>query len=59
LHLGFQGNYLHAFLKGYTKDNGTVVEKETFAEEDYKNLSRWDYSFGVFYTLKPKTNRYK
>lgn len=57
LHIGIQGNYLHAFLKGYTKDNGTVEEKETFNEEDYKNLSRLDFSFGVFYSLQRKNEK--
>lgn len=51
LHIGIQANYLRAFLKGYTKDNGTTVEKEKFDEENYQNLSRFDFSFGVFYTL--------
>jgi hypothetical protein len=54
LHLGLQGNYLHAFLKGYTKDNGTEVEEESFEKEDYKNLSRWDLSFGIYYVIRRK-----
>jgi len=58
LHIGIQGNYLRAFLKGYTKDNGTTQEEETFDEENYQNLSRFDFSFGVFYSLQCRKNRH-
>jgi len=58
LHLGFQTGYVRAFLKGYTKDNGTTVEKESFDEQDYQNLSRFDFSIGVYYTFRHKLNRH-
>jgi hypothetical protein len=57
LQIGLQGNYLRALLKGYTKDDGTTQEKETFDKEEYQNLSRLDFSFGVFYTLQGRKNR--
>ncbi len=57
LSVGLQGNYLHAFLKGYTKDNGTTKEKESFAKEDYHNLSRLDFSAGIFYTIQFQKKR--
>ena len=55
--IGLQGNYLRAFLKEYTKDDGTTTEKETFAKENYHSLSRFDFSFGIFFTLLPRKNR--
>lgn len=54
LNIGLQVNYLHALLKGYTKDNGTTQEEEVFDRENYRNLSRCDFSFGVYYTIKCK-----
>ncbi|MFZ4546399.1 MAG: hypothetical protein ACOYN4_03135 [Bacteroidales bacterium] len=48
IHLGLHGTYIRAFLKEYTKENGSQVKLE---EQDYQNLSRIDLSFGVFYTF--------
>jgi hypothetical protein len=52
LSLGFQGNYIRAFLKEFTQDNGSSEEVIELEEKDYQNISRIDFSFGIFYTLK-------
>ncbi len=52
LSLGFQGNYLRAFLKEFTQDNGSSEEVIQLEEKDYQNISRIDFSFGIFYTFK-------
>jgi len=49
LHLGIQCSYTRAFLKKFTEDNGTTTKEIELAEKDYQNLSRMDYSFGVYY----------
>ena len=52
LSLGFQGNYIRAFLKEFTQDNGGSEEVIELDEKDYQNISRIDFSFGIFYTFK-------
>ena len=52
LSLGFQGNYIRAFLKEFTQDNGNSEEVIELEEKDYQNISRIDFSFGLFYTFK-------
>jgi hypothetical protein len=52
LSLGFQGNYIRAFLKEFTQDNGNSEEVIELEEKDYQNISRIDFSFGIFYTFK-------
>jgi opacity protein-like surface antigen len=52
LSLEFQGNYIRAFLKEFTQDNGSSVEVIELEEKDYQNISRIDFSFGIFYTFK-------
>jgi len=54
LNFAFQTNYIHAFLKEFTQDNGTTEELITLKEEDYQNISRFDFSFGLFYTFRRK-----
>ena len=56
LSLGFKGNYIRAFLKEFTQDNGTSEEVVELEEKDYQNISRIDFSFGIFYTFN-KTGR--
>ena len=48
LHIGLNGSYIRAFLKEYTKENGSVVKLE---KQDYQNISRMDLSFGIFYSF--------
>ena len=52
LSLEFQGNYIRAFLKKFTQDNGSSQEVIELEEKDYQNISRIDFSFGIFYTFK-------
>jgi len=52
LSLGFQTNYIRAFLKQFTQDNGTSQEVIELDEKDYQNISRLDFSFAIFYTFK-------
>jgi hypothetical protein len=54
LSLGLQTSYIHAFLKKFTKDDGTSQEVVNLDEKDYQNISRFDFSFGIFYTFKRK-----
>jgi len=55
IHIGLQGSYIRAFLKEYTEENGTEVKLE---KQDYQNLSRIDFSFGLCYSFyKRKDNK--
>jgi hypothetical protein len=54
LNIGIQTSYIHAFLKEFTSDNGTTQEVIKLEEENYQNISRFDFSLGVFYTLRWK-----
>jgi hypothetical protein len=48
LHIALQSSYIRAFLKEYTQENGSVV---TLEKQDYQNLSRIDFSFGIYYSF--------
>lgn len=52
LNLALEGHYIHAFLKEFTRDDGTTEELIKLEKEDYQNISRLDFSFGLFYTLR-------
>lgn len=54
LGINLQGNYIHAFLKEFTQDDGTGQQVVTLDKANYQNISRFDFSFGVFYTLRRK-----
>lgn len=54
LQVGLQGNYIHAFLKEFTQDDGTTQQLITLEKENYQNISRIDFSFGLFYTFRRK-----
>ncbi len=54
VNVAVQGSYIHAFLKEFTQDNGTTEEVVTLDEKDYQNISRIDFSFGIFYTFRRK-----
>lgn len=54
LSFGLQTSYIHAFLKEFTQDNGTSQQVVRLEKENYQNISRLDFSFGIFYTLKRK-----
>jgi hypothetical protein len=54
LSVGLQGSYIHAFLKEFTKDDGTTQEVITLEKAEYQNISRFDFSFGIFYTFRKK-----
>ena len=47
-----QGNYIRAFLKEFTQDNGSSKEVIKLEKKDYQNISRIDLSFGLSYTFK-------
>lgn len=51
LNLEIQGSYIRAFLSQYTQDNGITKDIVKFGKGDYLNISRRDFSFGVFYTF--------
>lgn len=57
LNIAFQTNYVHAFLKEITQDNGTTQEVVKFEKKDYQNISRLDFSFGIFFTISPKSKK--
>jgi hypothetical protein len=48
IHIALQSSYIRAFLKEYTQENGSVV---TLEKQDYQNLSRIDFSFGLYYSF--------
>lgn len=54
LNLGVQTSYIHAFLKKITQDDGTTEEVILLDKKDYQNISRFDFSFGIFYTFRSK-----
>jgi hypothetical protein len=54
LHIALQCGYIHAFLKEFTQDNGTTRQTITLDKQNYQNISRLDYSFGLFYTFRRK-----
>ncbi len=54
LSIGLQGSYIHAFLKEFTQDNGSTQEVVTLDKSEYQNISRFDFSFGIFYTFLKK-----
>ncbi len=54
LNIGVQTNYIHAFLKEYTQDNGASEEVVILDEKDYQNISRLDFSVGIYYTFRWK-----
>ena len=49
LNIGVQCSYIHAFLKKFTQDDGTTQQVIELEKKDYQNISRMDYSFGVYY----------
>ncbi len=54
LSIGVEGNYTHAFLKKFTQDDGTSQQVIKLEKKDYQNISRLDFSFGIFYTFRRK-----
>jgi len=54
INISVQTNYIHAFLKEFTQDNGTNEEVIVLEEKDYQNISRVDFSFGIYYTFRRK-----
>lgn len=54
LHAALQCGYIHAFLKEFTQDNGTSQQTIKLDKQNYQNISRLDYSFGLFYTFRRK-----
>ena len=54
LGIDLQGNYIHAFLKEFTQDDGTGQQVIKLDKANYQNISRFDFSFGVFYTFRRK-----
>jgi hypothetical protein len=54
LSIGLQGSYIRAFLKEFTQDDGTTQQVIKLEKENYQNISRIDYSFGIFYTFRRK-----
>jgi hypothetical protein len=54
LSIGFQASYIRAFLKEFTQDDGNTQQVIKLDEENYQNISRMDYSFGIFYTFRRK-----
>jgi hypothetical protein len=54
LHVALQCGYIHAFLKEFTQDNGTTQQTIKLDKQNYQNISRLDYSFGLFYTFRRK-----
>lgn len=54
LTLGVQTSYIQAILKEFIQDSGGTQQQVTLKEEDYQNISRLDFSFGIFYTLHQK-----
>ncbi len=54
LSIGIKGSYMEAFLKEFTKNDGITKEVIKLEKADYQNLSRIDFSFGIFYTLHCK-----
>jgi hypothetical protein len=51
LNLEIQASYIRAYLSHYTQDNGTSKDIVKFDKGNYLNISRRDFSFGVFYTF--------
>lgn len=54
LSIGLQTSYVHAFLKKFTSDNGETKEEIQLEKENYQNISRLDFSFGIYYTFRRK-----
>lgn len=54
LSIGLQGSYIHAFLKEFTQDDGTTQQVIKLEKANYQNISRIDFSFGLFYTFRRK-----
>jgi hypothetical protein len=54
LHIALQCSYIHAFLKEFIQDDGTTQQVITLDKQNYQNISRLDYSFGIFYTFRRK-----
>ena len=54
LNVALQAGYIRAFLKKFTQDDGSTEKVVVLAEENYQNLSRYDLSFGLFYTFRRK-----
>jgi len=54
LNIALQGNYTHAFLKEFTQDDGSTQQVITLEKENFQNISRIDFSFGLFYTFRRK-----
>lgn len=52
--VGLQGSFIHAFLKEFTTDDGTTQKVITLDKAEYQNISRFDFSFGIFYTFLKK-----
>lgn len=52
LSIALEGNYIHAFLKEFTRDNGITEEVIKLDKENYQNISRLEFSFGMFYTFR-------
>lgn len=53
LSIGLQGNYTRAFLKEFTKDDGSTQQVIKLEKGDYQNLSRIDLSLCLLYTFHP------
>jgi hypothetical protein len=54
LSIGLQGNYTRAFLKEFTKDDGSSQQVVKLEKENYQNLSRIDLSLVLMYTFRFK-----
>jgi hypothetical protein len=54
LNISLQGSYIHAFLKEFTQDDGSTHQVIKLEEENFQNISRIDFSFGIFYTFRRK-----
>jgi len=52
LSVGLQGSYIHAFLKEFTRDDGTTQQVIKLEKANYQNISRIDFSFCLFYTFR-------
>ena len=54
LSINLQGSYIRAYLKKFTQDNGTTQQVIKLDKKYYQNISRIDFSFGLFYTFRRK-----
>lgn len=52
--LSLQASYVNAFLRKLTKVDGEASEVIELEKDNYQNISRYDISIGIFYTLRFK-----